>query len=87
MGVGERGPDESYHGISIGVGESGDPGTGQNLVLERPPEVFAAVLPAVAVEDRPTCLPGWRLNHAMRSASMTMSRVMSLRIDRSPPDG
>jgi len=44
-------------------------------------EVLAGVLAApVAMEEQsPPSLPGWRLNHAIRSASMTMSRVMSWR--------
>jgi hypothetical protein len=38
-------------------------------------------LPLSLWKISPACLPGWRLNQAMRSASTTMSRVMSSRSD------
>src|SRR6218665_236712 len=39
-------------------------------------------LPRSLWKISPACLRGWRLNQAMRTASMTMSRVMSWRSDQ-----
>ncbi len=41
--------------------------------------LLAYCLPRSLWKITPACLLGWRLNHAMRSASMTMSRVRSKR--------
>ena len=40
-------------------------------------------LPRSLWNSTPACLPGWRLNQAMRNASMTMLEVMSSRRERS----
>jgi len=43
---------------------------------------LACWLPRSLWNSTPVCLSGWRLNQAMRSASMTMLDVMSSRSDQ-----